>query len=270
MPKVDFDMNHDTESSMFNWIETVHSADVPTPKTFLITLDNDSDDCLDQAVEHIASAFHELGGEKAFLRSDKKAATFLDEGSILRSSDPAHIRETVEALVTSHLIGSLTLSGFAVREWLDVDALAEAYGKPLAPEVRVTIDDGAVLCYHNRLTDDDFKPSQDSDAVLSELDDIIDAEWPRVKDYAETLASKDLFQDGGWAVDFLRADGEWVCTDVAVYGLYYCDSRNRWQNTAYHPPGCSNNLMENLPDDMPENPENIRTHLAKNLFGEDT
>ena len=268
MPEIDVDMTHDFVSSMLNWWPPLSKSDIPLPETHIIevTKTEEGRPDIDAAISDVARAFEALSTEKAFIRSDKKSASFINEGSTLFSTNPDHIEDVLECLVMSHVIGAMKLSGLAVREWLPVDSYGESYGRLIAPEVRVYLEDGDIQCYHNRVTEDDLSSSFDSTATLRDIEEVIESEWETIQTYADAVGEIEPFNTSGWVIDFLRTtDGEWYLTDAAIYGLYYSDDREKWKTTAYHPSGCEYNLEENPPTELPADPEFSREHFGKKI-----
>jgi len=93
--------------------------------------------------------------------------------------------------------------------------------------------------------------------ILEWMEILIDLEWEeKIKPHAEKVANK--FSDSSWSVDFVRTEnGNWVQTDMALYGLYYNQVNEMgWTSISYHDDSCPHNLEHNPPDNLPRNPKN--------------
>lgn len=262
MPAIDVPF-HDSRNSMEHWWPRLSGVDVPKPETVLIPFEASEDGPLpiEWDTQAIIDAVESLPTDQAFVRTDWKSVTPNPEGSYIPSTHPEAVDETVMCLLLSVSNLDFVASSLVIRELLDLDERADGLGTPVAPEVRVFIDDGEVRCHHLRVDESDLRTSAaDADAVLSEMEETVEAEWATIRSYAERVAQE--FSETGWSVDFLRTeDGEWVCTDMALYGLYYDelkDEDGRWKSISYHPADCPHNLEENPPDSLPAQPQNPR------------
>lgn len=264
MPEIDASY-HDPRISMEYWWPRLSKLDVPTPETELIDITHDEETDgfpLSWETDEIIDAMESFPTDRAFVRTDRKSASILEEGSFLHAPKKDHIDLTVLKLLDMSMMGDLPFNSIAVREWLDVDAYAEGYGAPIGPEVRFFIDEGEVLCSHLRTTPEDFDTSVDDPTdILVEMGAAHMSAEKELREYAQMIA--DEFNESGWSVDFLQTeDGSWYCTDMAIYGLYYFDmddDESKWKSISYHEPGCEHNLETNPPDHLPEHPENART-----------
>lgn len=262
MPEVDLDF-HDPRLSMNFWWPRVEKLDIPSPTTTLVDLDEIMvGDGMQVDLDPLVSALEELDADEYFIRGDRKSARVLSEGAFLNATNEEAVRFTFTNLLDSLLMGSLPASSVAVRERINLDGWVESYGKPVAPEVRVFVDEGEVCCHHLRVTEEDIGRGEDADTILREMNELMEEEYEeKIHPYATRVAEE--FSDSSWSVDFLRSeDGTWYQTDMALYGLYYYDMEDReskWASLSAHESGCEYNLEENPPENLPDTPENART-----------
>lgn len=263
MPVIDVDY-HDDRNSMRYWWPRLSNLDVPTPDTKEIPLEANAGDGppIEWDTEEVVDAIDSFETDKAFLRTDRKAANILHEGSYIYVNNSEHVNETTMLLLLQMSNMDFMPSSLFVREWLELDEYAKQRGDIVAPEVRVFIDDGEILCHHLRTTEENFGPRDDASEPLAKMNDLIDEGWEEIEPYAKIVA--DEFDDDGWSVDFVRTEGgEWYCTDMALYGLYYFampqSDFEGWKSISYHETGCPHNLEENPPDHLPSEPENARS-----------
>ena len=260
MPEIDVSY-HDPRISIEYWWPRLAELDVPTPETELVPIEF-TDEGPRWETDALVEAVDSFESDHAFLRSDRKAANVITEAAYVHSATPEAVDNTAMRALLQMSDMDIPPSSFAIREWLDLDTHAQCYARPVAPEVRVFVDEGDVLCHHLRPTRDDLDRSvDDPEAMLDDLREVVEADWETVRPYAERVAKE--FDDSGWSVDFVRTEaGDWYCTDMALYGLYYYDmprGESCWKSVSYHESGCPHNLEEPLPDDLPEEPENPRT-----------
>jgi len=248
---------------MKHWWPRLEAVDVPTPDTVLVPVEPDEEGPIPIKwnTEELSDAMENFSSESAFLRTGRKSARFINEGSKIGLNHPEAIDETVMNLLLQMSDMDFLTTVLAIREWLDIEVYAENSLNKISPEVRFFIDDSEVLCWHLRDVDADFSSLDESaEEILDQMrDDIVD-EIPVLQDYAERVAQEFT---GGWSVDFIKTESDgWYCTDMAPYGLYYSkivdDGTGEWKSLSAHESGCKHNLEENLPSELPETPQNPR------------
>lgn len=269
MPALDVDF-HDHRISMLYWYPRIEDLDVPTPETEFFSLEGAEDTFelreggvdMEQListlesipVEEISQMVESLPTEKAHIRSDWKASRLAGGEGRKITTEPRVIHEQV-----LHLIDSMVMTGFphralAVREWVEVDELATSYDASICPEIRFILDEGAVRGGFVDVYEDDFDSSFTQDEANNILDEIwnrFDEDAGQLEEWAHRIATE--LDDTGWSVDFIQdTDGNWHITDMALYGLYWSDEKEKWHNISHIPEGKHYNLEENIPDSLPE------------------
>jgi hypothetical protein len=273
MPAIDVSFT-DSRNSMLHWYPRLENISVPCPATEFFSLNQASSsielieggvetDALmetlsDIPVEEISSKVEELPTEKSHIRGDFKSSSLAGGEGREIIADNKVIHEQV-----LHLLDSLLMSGFpkqalVVREWVDVDTIAESYMGHIAPEVRFIVDGGEVLGGFVDVYEEEFDSSfseQDVKNILSDLEETFEENYDYLKEIAEKVAKE--FDETGWSVDFIQdTEGSWHITDMAIYGLYWNESKDAWHSISHVPEDKSYNLAENLPDNLPDEPEN--------------
>lgn len=284
MPALDVDF-HDDRISMLYWYPRIETLDVPLPETGFFNIENtettfdirDGDDSIESdevsvdgvdmggllqtleniPVEDIQALIEDLPSEKAHIRSDWKASRLAGGEGRALTTDPRRIHEQVMQLIDSMAMTGFPHRSLVVREWIDVDELAESYAASICPEVRFIVDEGEVLDGFVDVYEDDFDNSftdEEAAAVLEDLEARLDADYDKLSSWAGTVAEE--LDDTGWSVDFVQdTDGNWYITDMALYGLYWSDDKDCWHNISHIPSGKPYNLEETIPESLPETKE---------------
>lgn len=267
-------------SSLPYWWEKTRRLDVPQPKTVYIpvpekilmaSLDGGA---LDAAP--LLAAAEEVGGYPIFLRTDQLSGKHhWKDTCYVESADAMlkHMYALVDENYMADMAGEAAPSGFAVREFLDLDWQFRAFlgQMPIATEVRTFVRDGAVECIHPYWppgaidkwadppqTDLDSLGISDADIleVMQDMPDMPDAperagipeDWRSIMDSQNERASEDAdtiraqalkvaaVMDGWWSADMaLGRDGLWYLIDMAPGAV------------SYHWPSC-----KHKPDDQPD------------------
>jgi len=223
--------------SMFYWYPKIKDA-VPTPRTVMIEADGwKLLEELEAEVwpearrveELIMEAIETLGGYPVFLRTDLTA----NKHDWIRTcyiSVKSDIKSHIFALTDFSFAVDIGLSGFAVREFLQLESKFEAFqGMPVAREYRVFAEKGNVLCIHPYWPKEAMRfyksTPLDWQSDLEFLSAIVERE--RIEKLA--LRAEAAINDGfPWSIDVCRdIAGKWWVTDMAPA----CRS--------YHWKGCS-------------------------------
>lgn len=272
MPALDVDF-HDDRISMLYWYPRIKELDVPLPETELFSIDGtettfeiqegglDMDKLIETMqnipVEDIQELVESLPTENAHIRSDWKASRLAGGEGRKITPEPKFIHEQV-----MHLIDSMAMTGFpsrslVVREWIEVDELARSYDAGICPEVRFIIDEGEVLGGFVDVYEDDFDRSfspEEAEEILDELEQRLENNYDQIESWAKAIAEE--LDDTGWSVDFIQdVDGNWHITDMALYGLYWSEKKDKWHNISHIPAGKPYNLEEHIPDELPNSKE---------------
>lgn len=272
MPALDVDF-HDDRISMLHWYPRIEHLDIPLPETEFFSIDGtettfeiceggvDMETLLETMenipVNEIQEIVRELPTEKAHIRSDWKASRLAGGEGRKITTEPKLIHEQV-----MHLIDSMAMTGFpsrslVVREWVEVDAIAESYTSSICPEIRFIVDEGEVLGGFVDVYEDDFDSSftpEETEEILADLEERLAADYDQLESWAKTVAEE--LDETGWSVDFIQdVDGNWHITDMALYGLYWSDNKDKWHNISHIPSGKPYNLEENIPEELPETKE---------------
>lgn len=268
MPALDVDF-HDNRVSMLYWYPRIEDLDVPLPETEFFSIDGTSstfeikDDGVDMdmlmetldniPVGEIKEKVESLPTEKAHIRSDWKASRLAGGEGQKITTDPQLIHEQV-----LHLIDSMAMSGFpsrslVVREWIDIDELCRSYTSGISPEVRFIVDEGEVLGGFVDVYEDDFDSSfsqEEVNSILEELEGRLEEDYEQLESWAKSIAEE--LDETGWSVDFVQdTEGDWYLTDMALYGLYWNEKKEKWHHISHIPPGKPYNLEENIPEKLP-------------------
>lgn len=223
----------DTRCNRFSYYwPRLEELDIPLPTTELITLGKEDGETPTWNPNQIVDIMGEWGANRAFIRSDYKAAPhYLNKGSYIARPDENEINRTVTSLLTQ-----LSAAGWnhgevlVLREWLDLDFCMKRSHTNCHPEVRFFIEAGEVLGG----TPIDIGPEGICNLQYDYLTDVLrsaDSEIPR--NYAHTVA--DHFTQKTWAVDFVMdTNGEWYCTEMGLNAVRWAEEEDRWINHCDH------------------------------------
>lgn len=246
----------DERIQLSHWFPKIRKIDVPAPTSMEIDLVETGDGMPEWDSEEIrgfVSSWWNSNDDPTFVRSEYKHANVDFAGSKI-PSDPStdEIDQTVKELLAQHAMMEIPHGdSIWLREWLDLEWVKYGHGT-MHPEIRVFIEDGDVLCHHQRT-----EIPERFDSIEPELELAIDAGWDyHVEEYAQTVA--DEF-DGSWSVDFVcTTDREWYCTDMAPRALTH--RGGRWGGLSGHPVDehdemCAHDLEHHIDLDAVDNPE---------------
>lgn len=215
----------------FYWPD-LNELDIPTPATRLIPLEKDEKGNVTWNTERIIAVMEAWGANRAFVRSDYKAApNRLYKGSYI----PRQVEEEVDRTVTS-LLNQLSAAGWdhgevlVLREWLDLNFCTEQSHISCHPEVRFFIEDGEVIARTDIKTD-----SKDiCNHLYEHLEEVIEKIGYEIpQKYAYTVA--DHFNRNTWAVDFvLDTNGDWYCTEMGLNAVRWDREGENWINHCDH------------------------------------
>jgi len=214
------------ESSLCNWYPKIFGK-IPTPRTRIMKLTPEEVEQLRATTDgseiptplKIAIRHETLGlGTPIFLRTDQasgkhdwKYTCFVD--------DKSKILQRVANLVSWHEcadIFGLHFEALVFREYLPLQSKFTAFnGMPVAPEWRLFVRDGTVVCRHFYWPSDAIiNPSiQDWKEALREMSFLSLGDAHLLRGYTEVFGKEN---PGFWSVDFaLTWDKGWVMIDAA-------------------------------------------------------
>jgi len=267
MPALDVDF-HDERISMLYWYPKIADLNVPVLETEFFSL-NDSQSTFEIQeggidtkqlietletipVEEIKQTVEALPTEKAHIRSDWKSSMLIGGEGVTINAEEKVIHEQV-----LHLIDSMVMTGFphnslVVREWVELEELTTSYNRSINPEVRVIVDEGEVIDSFVDVYEDDFDSSFSQDEIdtyLNKLTARLEKNRNQIENWAKIIAEE--LDETGWSIDFIQdTNGNWHITDMALYGLYWSEEKNKWHNISHIPSGKQYNLEENIPSSL--------------------
>lgn len=270
----------DDRISMTHWYPRIAELDgVRVPETYLFQLGDpdapmaiggDVDGLMELLnsipTEEIAAAVDDLPTEHAHIRGDYKASRLAGgEGRVI-NTNPKTIDEEILQLLDSHFMMGLPLRALAVRELVDVEVLAESYTGKICPEIRFIVDEGEVIDWFVDVYEDDFASSFDAaevESILSDIQHRAEDDERHLQEMAQTVATE--LDDTGWSIDFIQSeDGEWMLTDMALYGLWWHEEESRWKNISHIPAEKTYNLETNPSEQVPPEPTAEMVRTARN------
>lgn len=269
MPALDVDF-HDERISMLHWYPRIKDLPVPVPQTEFFNLDGSTSTMelreggldMEQVIEslenipaeEIAETVASFPTEKAHIRSDWKASRLAGGEGRAITNDPRIIHEEVLQLIDSMVMTGFPHNSLVVREWITVDELARSYNKSICPEVRVIVDEGEVLGSFLDVYEDEFDMSfttEEITACMNKLTERFENNRTKLEDWASVIARE--LDETGWSIDFIQdTNGDWHITDMALYGLYWSEDKQKWHNISHVPTEKPYNLEENTPEALPE------------------
>lgn len=211
-----------------------------------------------ELVEQVRNAVTNLPTDKAHIRTDWKSSLFgSDGGSVVQSLELEHVIEQLHHLRTSAIMNNFPVDTIIVREHLDLDSVyLTSYGSDLYPEVRFLVEEGSVLDGFVDIHPHDFIGASETtqEDVREEVQSKLDDDYELLKSYAETIAEN--FSDSSWSVDFIQdSTGDWYCTDMALYGVYFSEDKDKWKNISSVPHSNPHNPILKRADEFPEKPK---------------
>lgn len=269
MPAIDVDFL-DRRNSLIYWYPRIKHLDLPLPKTSVYRLDegvstfdlefgdipSEMDGLLDNLpVQDIIEFIeNDLPMDKANIRSGYKSSQLLGgEGAVI-VSDPEIIRREVMFLADSMVMADFPPNELVVREWVDIEVMAEGYDSHIGPEVRFIVDEGDVIGSFVDIYEQEFPISFDEDEATEIIDNVrerLDKDYSKLHSWAKDVAVE--LDETGWSIDFVQdVNGDWYLTDMGLYGLYWNSKKDRWHNISQIPADKPYNLAENLPEGLPE------------------
>jgi hypothetical protein len=264
---------HDPRIKLSYWYPQLPNS-VPTPETTILsdtplekysseigrelTPDQMREVVTPELVERVRNAVTDLPTDKAHIRTDWKSSLFgSDGGSVIQSLELEHVIEQLHHLRTSAIMNDFPVDTIIIREHLDLDPVYRtSYGSDLYPEVRFLVEEGSVLDGFVDIYPHDFIGASETkqEDVIGEVQTTLDADYNLLENHAKSVA--ETFSDSSWSVDFIQdASGEWYCTDMAIYGVYFSEDKNKWNNISHVPHSNPYNPIMNRADEFPENPK---------------
>lgn len=233
------------------WQPRLEDLGIPTLETHIFELEEQDEGMPEWDTDGIREVVEALGGE-AHIRSMYKSAIHLPkEGGYIATPDNDHIDRTIAELLSQHVMGQLKHGGaIAVREWLDLNFCNYARD-PLHPEVRTFIEDGEVKYMFPRMKKDDFVKPAGGEGLWETALEFIDNNADQIKKWAYEAAQE--FDEAPFSLDFVMdTNGDWYATDMAVDGLYFSPSKERWHNLSEHDNDSPFNLYEQFGTSLPD------------------
>jgi len=225
-------MNERPGIDLADWYPLLLAADIPTPRTVIISTELDLTPLLDG---------ESPAGYEAFLATLQQAASSIGYPLFMRTgygsgkhdwlrtcllTDPEDLDQHVFALVEwSHLVDFMGLptDTWVVRELLPTEAAFTAFrGMPITKERRYWIKDGKVIGYHPYFPPDaiDNPSVPDWRARLEKLNEMSLAEVNELTALSERVATA---VSGDWSVDWLWVPNRgWLCIDMAHAEESFC------------------------------------------------
>lgn len=222
------------------WWNKIRSLDIPQPKTVYVPMDEKE---LRDAMVDITSlqdAADDIGGYPIFLRTDQTSVKHGWQNTCyVRSAADMkqHALHILEADIMADMAGYMTPSGFAVREFLELDHMFCAFSGriPISTEVRVFLRDGSIECVHPYWPAEAImqwveRQSLDIDATTSQIPenwrDILGRQNAKIARDAITIQEMALkvagIMDGWWSCDMaLGRNGIWYMIDMAPGPVSY-------------------------------------------------
>lgn len=210
----------------------LEAVDVPTPRTAFVPLESDATGHANWETEAVLGVMAEWDTERAFVRTQYKAAPLrLRAGSAIESRDADEIDRTVGSLLSQLRHTDFRHGGgLVVREWVDLGFCMHAAHDRCHPEVRFFVEDGEVLAASHDVERRSFVCASAYEHLRPLLDGI-DGRTPRR--YAEAVAAE--FREDTWAVDFaMDTTGTWYCTELGLNAVRWNDREGDWWNHCGH------------------------------------
>lgn len=212
------------------WYPILDRIKMRTPKTKLFyapseighIVDGEVIPAFEKLVADVELALKEYGG-KAFLRTGQTSNKH-EWRDTCYITDKSNVGTHLARLIEFSMMVDLPYTTFAVREMIPTTPLATAFlDMPIAQEVRVFVEKGAVVCAHPYWSREAFDNQKgvtpDQVDQLNKLPDITE-----ISQMAEYVSGR---FDAAWSVDFLQdSEGKWWLTDMAL------------ASSSYHYPGC--------------------------------
>lgn len=209
-------------------------------------------DAIDEIPVNEVVEFQKSLGKKCDLRGLYKSSSFNERGNVISEPTPTEVTIQIAELLNSLYMQSFETTGFAVREFLDIEGFKDEAARRSCPyQVRFIIDEGEVAGWF---------PYPDEEILYTEpalpgIDEAKKVIREKVEQDEKTLnkMTKAVADEvgGNWSVDYLRTtNGTWCLTDMALYAIYWNEEKDRWQNMSYVPEGHPCNLEENPPQEV--------------------
>lgn len=217
-------------NSMFIWLPKVQEAGIPSPRTVMVdypreviapVFDGEPTPDLERYMATLveaASAF----SFPLFLRTDLASGKHTwTETCYVPSLDvlPQHAIAVAEQNELAGFFG-LDYAGFAVREFLELDATFEAFkGMPVAAERRYFAEEGQIRCHHAYWFEGAIESSwREKPADWKERLAILNDEASDPPELTKWASQVTRLLPGAWSVDFarLRDRRHWVLIDMAL------------------------------------------------------
>lgn len=206
------------------YLERIQQLNIPKPTEVLIPFSDDSR--FETEAKEIARLLEEYGWDRAFLRTDHKAAiSNLQQGSFIQENSTSHIAQTIESLINQNNRHNWVHGEYlVVREWMDLNFCMQQ-SHSCHPEIRYFIDDGEIIGRTPLKYDGtEYVCSQGYDYLADTLEE---SEPPQ--ELAESVAEE--FDEATWGVDFaLTTNGVWKFVEMNFNGVYWNTEHEEWWN----------------------------------------
>lgn len=212
-------------NSMFYWWPKVKDLPIPQPKTFMVrfkgdftydVVDGDINPSWERFFAKVKAEAKKIG-YPLFMRCDETSHKHEWKDSCYVESEEKLIPNFCSILEMIAMAFTLSFSGVAIREFLDLDARFTSHNEmPVACERRYFVRDGEVECWHPYWPPSAIRrPSiKDWYKVLKELQTSTSLEFTLLSHYSELVGEA---MGGYWSVDFCRHKNKsWYLTDMAL------------------------------------------------------
>lgn len=235
-------------ASLPYWWNKTRELGVPQPKTVYApyeertlrrSLDGEKLD-----IAPLLEAAETVGGYPVFLRTDQMSGKHSwDRTCYVESADVMyrHVMALVEENYMADMVGEALPSGFAVREFLDLDWSFRAFGgnMPIATEARTFLRNGEIECIHP------YWPPESIEEWAARVNrfmhvpddwrDALEHQYAKIERDMDTIRAVVLkvaaVMDGWWSCDVaLGRNGMWYLIDMAPGAASY-----HWSSCKYAP-----------------------------------
>lgn len=218
----------DPRGSFSHFWEAVQRSGVRSPATRFVALEPAGHSPRFET-EAVVEAMHDIGVERAFIRTEHKAAPRdIESGSLIDEPTVSAVQNTVESLLVQHSFSDFpTGENLVVRELIDLDFCMVGSHDFCHPEVRYIIEDGEILFTIGGIGEEEVCERQYD--YLS--DTLVRGEPPH--DEARRIAAE--LDDATYAVDFVMdTNGDWYALEAGVNGVRWHDETEQWINMCGH------------------------------------
>lgn len=220
-------------NSLFYWFPLIKDLGIPMPETVMVPFP--TKDTLGEFqklfdgpcepkgwleyVKLVGDACDRIG-YPVFLRTDETSHKhgWKDTCYLTGSDDiPDHLYELLEFTEMAGWLGGLSIHGYAVRRFLELDVKFTAFhgDMPVATEFRFFVRDGKLQCWHPYWFPACMvRPSVEGwYGILIEMEKLSNEDLAVLTEWAEKIGGA---VGGYWSIDFCKLkDGSWAMTDMA-------------------------------------------------------